>query len=99
MQMHRVYTNREFKISRILLGEKEVMTFTILDYCRNCHHSVNTHIGDFGRDGEIFGYFKVKVWDRCDWRLSLWHDECGCKKFVPSDNLKYLETLSEQASK
>jgi hypothetical protein len=66
-----------------------VMTFTLLDFCRNCNHSVHSHIGPFGRDGEQFGYFKVSVWDKCNWR------SCGCIKFMPKDNLKYLEMLSE----
>jgi hypothetical protein len=40
---------------------------------------------------EHFGYFKVSVWANCNWRLSFWHNECGCTKFEAKDNLKYLE--------
>jgi hypothetical protein len=71
-----------------------VIIYTIADFCRTCNHSVHTHIGPYGRDGEMLGYFKVSFWGSCNWRLSFWHNECGCTKFAPKDNLKYLEMLS-----
>jgi hypothetical protein len=74
------------------------MTFTILDRCRNCNHSVHTHIGPYGRDGEAFGYFKVLKWDMCNVYGNMGEKMCGCTKFMPKDNLKYLEMLSEQAA-
>ena len=73
------------------------MIWTILDYCRNCGHSVHSHIAPYSRNGEKFGYFKVVKWDMCDFDITDIR-MCTCTKFLPKDNLKYLEMLSEQAA-
>lgn len=72
------------------------MIWTVLDYCKNCNHSVHTHIGPFGRDGDKFGYFKIAVWGSCSFPIG-YGSCCGCNKFSPKDNLEYLEYKYEQA--
>lgn len=75
------------------------MIWTITDYCKNCNHSVHCHIAPYSRYGDMFGYFRVSKWDMCNVYGNMGEKMCTCTKFEPKDNLKYLEMLSEQASK
>ena len=72
------------------------MIWTILDYCRNCDHSVHCHIAPYSRDGDMFGYFKVVKWDMCAAYDLVGERMCICTSFLPKDNLKYLEWKYEQ---
>lgn len=75
------------------------MIWTILDYCRNCDHSVYCHIAPYSSEGNKFGDFKVLKWGMCDVYGNMGIRVCYCDTFIPKDNLKFLEWRYEQTTK
>jgi len=60
------------------------------EFCRNCHHVGAWHVD--GHDNE-----KLIPCDKP--KRSKKISYCKCMNFVPADNLKYLELMSEKKGK